>query len=535
MKKREKFGSVFLKRLTVSVIVAILIYIVTFIALDIQEVKRFNTECQAIINTCAQSIGPAVEEASSTQAKRNRTKLAISQAASGLMDEGIRCYIELTNGPELINDSSEAIAIWCDFDNEAGNNFFCYDSDTIAYFKERMDEAECRAGKNIATTYFVPEKVYFTNQSEFVTPKVYCFTKILNPVDRSIIEEYEDSREFATKAEEEYYHSARGFLDAPQYGAINGEMTLVGVDTKDVMSEGLVTLEDGSTFKTHMPTAGGGFFTSRNCFYARCGNSLLNIELYATYDRLSNNLDRYILLGICYLAGGVVVSLIASVLAYNKLKALYEVDDYRRNLVNCMAHDLRTPITVMLGYADNLTENVHTEKRDHYAEAIKENAEYMNSIIGNILNLSRLESGYVLNKCTVNLIELSRNLWGKYEPMASDRSISASFVGEMTTDVDKEMIAGAIDNLLSNALNYSKAGTSIVIEGKGGKYSIRNTMDGTIDVKADELWNPFVKGDNSRGSKKGNGLGLSIVRNILEAHGFSPEIKICGGEFEIRF
>ena len=96
---------------------------------------------------------------------------------------------------------------------------------------------------------------------------------------------------------------------------------------------------------------------------------------------------------ILYSVLAILISFISSMLSYHKLMYFYKNEDYRKALMNSMAHDLKTPLTAMSGYAENLKENVMTEKREHYAQAILQNTEYMNGIISDILNLSKLEEG----------------------------------------------------------------------------------------------------------------------------------------------
>ena len=92
--------------------------------------------------------------------------------------------------------------------------------------------------------------------------------------------------------------------------------------------------------------------------------------------------------------------------------------------MNSMAHDLKTPLAAMTGYAENLIDNIRTDKQEHYAKAIKDNVEYMNGLIKNVLLLSKSEAESItLDKKSVDLVNLAENQWEKYIPMAEDRDI----------------------------------------------------------------------------------------------------------------
>lgn len=161
------------------------------------------------------------------------------------------------------------------------------------------------------------------------------------------------------------------------------------------------------------------------------------------------------------------VALIRSLIIIAKNKSLLRLIDYRKTLMNTMAHDLKTPLSVMSGYAENLKENVNTDKREHYANAIYENSIYMDSIISDVLELSRTED------------------------------------------------------------------SEIRIKGDGSSIIIENEPAEHFNGDEKRLWEPFVKGDESRGNKKGTGVGLSIVRNIMSNTGFKGKIEVTENTFRV--
>ena len=111
---------------------------------------------------------------------------------------------------------------------------------------------------------------------------------------------------------------------------------------------------------------------------------------------------------------GIALSVIISLIAYNKYCAQYEIDEYRRNMTSALAHDLKTPLTAIMGYSENLKNNVHSEKRDYYADAVIENVRYMNEIITGTLELAKIEKQDTkLNKTDVDMAALANELIAK--------------------------------------------------------------------------------------------------------------------------
>lgn len=245
-----------------------------------------------------------------------------------------------------------------------------------------------------------------------------------------------------------------------------------------------------------------------------------------------------LLCAIIYLVVAVFISLLWTTITYGKLRYFYKNEDYRKALMNAMAHDLKTPLAAMSGYAENLAENVMTEKREHYAQAILQNTEYMNGIISDILKLSKLEDGSNSGKKQKqDLMEIMSELKKEHEALIKEKNLTLILEGSFSRKIEKESMKRALDNLLTNAILYTNEGGTIHVNGKSmplfGKLIIANSPVDPIKVKSAKLWEPFVKGDDSRSDRKGTGLGLSIAKNILEAQGFVPKIKVKKDGFKV--
>ncbi len=227
------------------------------------------------------------------------------------------------------------------------------------------------------------------------------------------------------------------------------------------------------------------------------------------------------------------IALLTSYSKYKKYCTQYEIDEYRRNMTNALAHDLKSPLTAIYGYAENLRNNVHSEKKDYYADAVLENVQYMNEIITNTLDLAKLEiSDKGLKREKVDISVLAEELYSKYRPQAESRDISFKISGKAVVSADRKMMAQAVENLISNAVKYTSDGGEIKICVNAESFVISNTTDKMID--AEKVNKPFEKADASRSNRSGSGIGLSIVKNITMLHKFGFETKAENNTFTAK-
>jgi two-component sensor histidine kinase len=241
-----------------------------------------------------------------------------------------------------------------------------------------------------------------------------------------------------------------------------------------------------------------------------------------------------ILIYVFFCTLGVIIALISSLISYNTLKAFYKREDYRKALTDSLAHDLKTPLMVISGYAENLKENVHTEKREHYADAITETTRYMNEMVSDIMELSKLEDeAKAVERSKIDLVSIISELEEKYKTMLEEKNISFTTDGQYIAKVNEMQMRRVMENLLTNAIKYTHPDGYIKVTGDKKKFVIRNAIIDEITVAPEKLWEPFFKGDDSRGKSSGSGIGLSIVRYILEANKLKGKIDISEEEFSL--
>ena len=219
------------------------------------------------------------------------------------------------------------------------------------------------------------------------------------------------------------------------------------------------------------------------------------------------------------------------------------VDAMRREFVSNVSHELKTPIFLIQGYAEGLKANVadDEEKRSFYCDVIMEEAEKMDIIVKDLLNLSQIESGKIeLNKCEFDMEQLIVDVLNKLKPVFAERDVAV----ETGLDAPKAVVGDivrieqVIVNYLNNAINHVDEYKKIKIsaqeyEGKV-RVSVFNTGQHIPEELLDRIWQSFYKVDKARTrSYGGTGLGLAIVKAIQQAHGnsYGVQNKEDGVEF----
>lgn len=211
---------------------------------------------------------------------------------------------------------------------------------------------------------------------------------------------------------------------------------------------------------------------------------------------------------------------------------LREKYERARNLMlSDIAHDLRTPITTIGGYAKALNDGlvISDEKRTEYLEAIQNKAERMSDLITLLFDYVRLDSeNFALRLENIDITELLRENAALLYADVEEKKM------EFEIDIPEEPIVLALDrlqfsrvitNLINNVLKHNEAGTTITLQMKQEKehleISVKDNGKMIAPMIAEHIFEPFVMADTSRESKGGSGLGLSIAKKIIEMHGWT--------------
>lgn len=214
----------------------------------------------------------------------------------------------------------------------------------------------------------------------------------------------------------------------------------------------------------------------------------------------------------------------------------------KTELITNVSHDLKTPLTSIINYVDLLSKcNINDEKAKDYIRVLDDKGAKLKRLIDDLIEASKVTSGNVsVNLAPINLSELC--LQATVDAQESFDKAGLSLIvkaGEKpyTVIADGSKAYRVIENLLSNALKYSAKGSRVYVsiyEEQGfGIFEIKNVSAQPLDISADELTERFVRGDKSR-NMEGNGLGLSIAKELSRLQNGNLEITIDGDLFKAR-
>jgi signal transduction histidine kinase len=201
----------------------------------------------------------------------------------------------------------------------------------------------------------------------------------------------------------------------------------------------------------------------------------------------------------------------------------------KTEFVSTVSHDLRSPLTLMRGYATML-EMVGTlnEQQQNYVKKIISGVENMARMVNNLLDLGRIEAGVGLQLETVPLPDILEHVTSTLQLQASQKNIE--LVVEMPKNTmpliqaDQALLQQAMYNLVENAIKYTPQGGRVTarlkIIGDGMHFEVEDTGIGIAPIDQPRLFEKFYRGGQREArEQKGSGLGLAIVRSIAERHG----------------
>lgn len=213
------------------------------------------------------------------------------------------------------------------------------------------------------------------------------------------------------------------------------------------------------------------------------------------------------------------------------------VERVRRETTAALAHELKTPLSVLSATAELLGDNLAPEKQAHYLGVIQQQAQRMDGSVRQMLELSRLETGAkALRRTAFSLAELAQERLQAALP--TDSTIHTEFAaqGEYEVNADRALLTRALDALLENAVQHTPEGGCITVHLADGVLSVTNTGDAIPADALPRLWEAYYQADPSR-SAKGDGLGLSIAKTVFDLHGYAcgAENTEIGPKFWFRF
>ena len=219
----------------------------------------------------------------------------------------------------------------------------------------------------------------------------------------------------------------------------------------------------------------------------------------------------------------------------------HRAEENRRALVSGVAHELKTPLAVIHGYAEGLKERIAEDKRDKYLDTILAETERMDGLVLQMLDLSRLEAGKVkLARDTFDHGEMDREGFGKLELLAAQKNLELSFEmpEKLVVTADRGRIEQVVTNFASNAVRYTPPGgwirVRIFSHEDGWGMTVENKSRPFSPEQLERVFDSFYRIDESR-TGKGTGLGLAIARSIVELHGGNCHVRNTGPGVEFGF
>jgi len=225
-----------------------------------------------------------------------------------------------------------------------------------------------------------------------------------------------------------------------------------------------------------------------------------------------------------------------------------QAEAMRRDFVANVSHEIRTPLTVLAGFVETLqTLKLTTEEQDKYLALMASQSHRMQSLVDDLLTLSRLEGspipGFTTSLALSNLMEACQSEAQQLSKLLSQEKIAQVIVFETDPEVENHLVLGeprelqsALSNLVSNAVRYTPQGGRIEVHAflsTDGNLNlqVKDTGPGIPPEHLPRLTERFYRVDRSRSRESGGtGLGLAIVKHVMQRHGGQLQITSTAGQ-----
>lgn len=224
-------------------------------------------------------------------------------------------------------------------------------------------------------------------------------------------------------------------------------------------------------------------------------------------------------------------------------EGLRELDQLKDALLANVSHDLRTPLTAILGYAQLMTRRGGlSERHARAAEVIERNARRLLVLVDDLLLLAQAEAGQLTLQCEpVDLSELAHEAVELARPLARQARLHlrCELIPAARVIGDRLRLGQLLDNLIANAVKFTPAGGRVAVSvartAAGVDLSVADSGPGIPAAEQARLYEAFTRG--AAASSPGTGLGLAIVREVAAAHGANVELDSSahGARFTVRF
>ncbi len=220
---------------------------------------------------------------------------------------------------------------------------------------------------------------------------------------------------------------------------------------------------------------------------------------------------------------------------------LEKADEIRNNFISDVSHDLRTPMTTIAGFVDGILDGTIPQERERdYLAIVKGEISRLSALVNSFLDITRIEGeNKPLEMINFDINESIRRILFGFEKQITEKYISVELIFE--TDAcfvraDRDLITRVITNLAENAIKFTENGGTIRISTAAHQQeivvSVYNTGCGISENDKEFIFERFYKADKSRSlNREGTGIGLYIVKDIINRHGKNISVKSVENEY----
>lgn len=257
------------------------------------------------------------------------------------------------------------------------------------------------------------------------------------------------------------------------------------------------------------------------------------ITVYQKLEPLKACMPTLIIGNSIILAFFILIGILLSLIIWRNFKNRAIREQHRMEMTNAVAHNLKTPLCIINGFSENLREESGYLTKQHYINVIQEQANEMDILVHKMLDFTKLETDSAkLNIKSFNIKTELENIAKKYNNISSKNIIVTADDKEIFAD--KELMELVFENLIENAVKYSKDNSDIEIFFANNNFNISNECDEISKKDLKKMWKPYNRLEKDE-EVRGTGIGLSIVKHILKLHKIKPYTEYSGGRLIIGF
>jgi len=228
------------------------------------------------------------------------------------------------------------------------------------------------------------------------------------------------------------------------------------------------------------------------------------------------------------------------VAVFHDITQIEKLEQVRKDFVANVSHEIKTPITAIKGFADTLLDGAIDDKENaaRFIRTIKSNSERINSLVDDLMTISKIELGVIrVDKTKIDIEDVFRNVLELFKDKAAEKNLSLSVSnrpGIMEINADKNRLIQILTNLVDNAIKFTDSGSvafGIDRENEKTFLFVEDTGTGVPQKHLPRLGERFYRVDPARSRRMGGtGLGLAIVKHLVKAHGWQILIESREGK-----